>query len=385
MPFIAARIARPPCSGRRLNRAQLELTMNKVMLHALVCALLAAASLRAEETKKPADGEKKPADGPKMDLKTDKDIASFALGLNFGAGVKGQLVKDELDSSIDYPSLVSGFKETLEGKDTKTPPDELAKFQTQLQELAKKKKAGDKTAVLENKTAISSLFGHNIGQRLVIAREVLNVDLTVQGFTMGTKGETGGFDVAANEATIEKYMKTAQETIQQNAMAKAKELAPKNQKLGDDFLAENKKKEGVITTASGLQYKIIKAGTGEIPKATDAVNAIYEGRLIDGKVFDSTKQHGTPSDNFPVGGVIPGWTEALKLMPVGSKWELYIPGSLAYGDAGSPPDIQPGQLLIFTIELVSIDKAAAPAPQLLPTTPKEAPKDAPKEPLKETK
>ncbi len=356
--------------------------MNKVLLHALVCALLAPVSLRAEDVKKPADGEKKPADGPKMDLKTDKDIASFALGLNFGAGSKKQFVDGQIDGKLDYEALAGGFKDVLNGKELTVSPEDMKKYQTQMENLEKKMKAGDKTAALENKSEISALFGRNIAQRLVFARDVLNVDLTVQGFTMGNKGETGGFDFEANKPVIERYQKASQETLQQIKVAKAKELTPKNIKIGEEFLAENKKKEGVVTTASGLQYKILKAGTGEIPKATDVVNARYEGRLIGGKVFDSS---GTDTAPFPVGEVIPGWTEALKMMPVGSKWELYIPGNLAYGENGSPPDIQPGQLLIFTMELVSIEKPAAPAPQLLPTAPKETPKEALKETPKETK
>jgi len=129
----------------------------------------------------------------------------------------------------------------------------------------------------------------------------------------------------------------------------------------------------VITTASGLQYKILTAAKGDIPKASDTVNAKYEGRFLDGKVFDSTAKHGTTFDSFPVGGVIPGWTEALKLMPVGSKWELYIPANLAYGENGSPPDIPASKMLIFTLDLVGIQKAPEQPAGLptLPTAPKE--------------
>jgi len=124
---------------------------------------------------------------------------------------------------------------------------------------------------------------------------------------------------------------------------------------GAAFLAENAKKEGVITTASGLQYKVIKSGTGESPKLTDTVKVNYEGTLIDGTVFDSSKQHGGPA-TFPVNRVIPGWTEALQLMKVGDKWQLFIPARLAYGDQSPTAAIPPNSVLIFEVELLGIEK-----------------------------
>ena len=132
-------------------------------------------------------------------------------------------------------------------------------------------------------------------------------------------------------------------------------------------MAENKAKEGVVTLPSGLQYRIIKKGTGAIPKATDDVQVIYEGKTIDGKVFDSTAKHGTEFDTFNVGGLIKGWTEALQLMPVGSKWEIFIPYNLAYGERGAGRDIAPYSTLIFTLELKDIDgvhvvKSSQPTP-----------------------
>jgi FKBP-type peptidyl-prolyl cis-trans isomerase FklB len=127
----------------------------------------------------------------------------------------------------------------------------------------------------------------------------------------------------------------------------------KNKKEGEAFLAENKKKEGVKTLPSGLQYKVIKEGTGKSPKATDKVSTHYRGTLIDGTEFDSSYKRGQPA-TFPVNGVIPGWTEALQLMKVGSKWQLFIPSKLAYGERGAPPVIGPYSVLIFTVELLAI-------------------------------
>jgi len=144
-----------------------------------------------------------------------------------------------------------------------------------------------------------------------------------------------------------------QSQLRQKQMAMAKDMGDKNKKDGDAFLAENKGKEGVIVLPSGLQYKILKAGDGEKPKPTDTVVCNYRGTLLNGKEFDSSYKRGQPA-TFPVSGVIKGWTEALQLMPVGSKWQLFIPPDMAYGDRGAGNDIAPGATLIFEVELISI-------------------------------
>ena len=124
---------------------------------------------------------------------------------------------------------------------------------------------------------------------------------------------------------------------------------------GAAFLETNKAKEGVVTLPDGLQYKVIKAGTGPKPTISDTVTVHYEGKTVDGTEFDSSYKRGEPA-TFPVSGVIQGWTEALQLMPAGSTWELYIPASLAYGTRGAPPVIGPNEVLIFKVELISVDK-----------------------------
>ena len=128
-----------------------------------------------------------------------------------------------------------------------------------------------------------------------------------------------------------------------------------NKKKGEAFLSENKKRNEVITTASGLQYEIIKQGNGAKPSETDTVRCHYEGRLIEGRVFDSSYQRNQPAD-FPVNQVISGWVEALQLMPVGSKWRLFIPSELAYGVHGAGDVIGPNEALIFDVELLEIVK-----------------------------
>ena len=128
-----------------------------------------------------------------------------------------------------------------------------------------------------------------------------------------------------------------------------------NHKAGEAFLAANKTKPGVVTTASGLQYQVITEGTGPRPLPSDKVKCHYHGTLLDGTVFDSSVDRGQPVD-FPVTGVIQGWVEALQLMPVGSKWKLFLPANLAYGDNAAGPKITPGSTLIFDVELLEIVK-----------------------------
>ena len=141
--------------------------------------------------------------------------------------------------------------------------------------------------------------------------------------------------------------------LKEKAMAKRKEAGAASIKEGKEFLDANKKKEGVVTLPSGLQYKVIKAGTGAVPKATDTVKTHYRGTLISGTEFDSSYKRNEPAE-FPVGGVIKGWTEALQLMKTGSKWQLYIPSELAYGENGAGADIPPNAVLTFDIELLEI-------------------------------
>lgn len=155
------------------------------------------------------------------------------------------------------------------------------------------------------------------------------------------------------QATITEMQKEMQGKMQ----AKMKEEGDANKKIGEDFLAANKTKEGVVTLPSGLQYKILTTGSGPKPTASDTVECNYRGTLINGTEFDSSYKRGQPA-SFPVSGVIKGWTEALQLMPVGSKWQLFIPSDLAYGERGAGGDIGPDSTLIFEVELLSIKPKA---------------------------
>jgi FKBP-type peptidyl-prolyl cis-trans isomerase FklB len=160
-------------------------------------------------------------------------------------------------------------------------------------------------------------------------------------------------------------------TFEKDMEQKQKEAGEKNKGEGTKFLDENKKKEGVKTTASGLQYKVLKEGNGAQPKKTDTVTVNYRGTLINGTEFDSSYKRGQPA-TFPVNGVIPGWTEALQLMKVGSKYQLFIPSNLAYGERSVGPDIAANSTLIFEVELMDAKPAPTPAPGAPPKAPSPA-------------
>lgn len=166
-------------------------------------------------------------------------------------------------------------------------------------------------------------------------------------------------DVFKNDTSVMK-MEQAQMVIQGYVQEKSHQKAQANLEKGSKFLAENAKKEGVKTTASGLQYQVIKEGTGTKPGVTDKVSVHYHGTLLDGTVFDSSVQRGQPAA-FGVNQVIPGWTEALQLMPVGSKWKLWIPANLAYGERSPGGAIGPNETLVFEVELLNIEKPEGPA------------------------
>jgi len=189
-----------------------------------------------------------------------------------------------------------------------------------------------------------------------------NVDLNSDAFAAGFKDGMSGRNPLMSEQEVRETMTAFEKDMQQ----KQGEMAKKNAAEAEKFLAENKTKEGVKTTSSGLQYKALKEGNGAQPKSSDTVTVNYRGTLIDGTEFDSSYKRGQPA-TFPVGGVIKGWTEALQLMKVGSKYQLFIPASLAYGEQGRP-GIPPNATLIFEVELMDVKSpqaggaSAAPAP-----------------------
>ena len=192
-------------------------------------------------------------------------------------------------------------------------------------------------------------IGLNIGLNLF--EQEVKVD--VSSLTKGIQDGLANSKPALSEEEIRTVLTNLQKEVSDRQEAKRKTLADKNSKDAEAYLAQNKTKEGVVALPSGLQYKILKAGTGPKPLATDTVVTHYKGTFLDGRQFDSSYDRGEPA-TFTVNGVIPGWTEALQLMPVGSKWQLVIPPKLAYGEKGFQNVIPPNSTLLFDIELVAI-------------------------------
>lgn len=204
------------------------------------------------------------------------------------------------------------------------------------------------------KTKIDSLsyaIGGDIGRNLKMSElDNISIELMAAGMRDVFSGNESTMSQQQCQSVINEYIQSLQQKKQQESSKKLKE----NKDKGAAFLSENGKKSGIKTLPSGLQYSVIKEGKGPKPKETDMVKTHYHGTLINGTVFDSSVERKEPA-TFPVNGVIKGWVEALQLMPVGSKWKLFIPSDLAYGDAGSPPTIGPGETLVFEVELLSIE------------------------------
>ncbi len=268
------------------------------------------------------------AQAPKANLKTDIDSLSYSIGMAQTQGLKGYLT-GRLD--VDTAYMADFIKGLNEGAN-KTSKKDIAYM-----------------AGLQIGQQISNQMMKGINQELFAgdSTKTISKDNFLAGFIAGTL-EKGG--VMTMEAAQE-YTRTAMETIKAKAM---EEKYADNKAAGEKFLAENKAKEGVKTTESGLQYKVITEGKGEIPADTCKVKVNYKGTLIDGTEFDSSYKRNEPA-TFRANQVIKGWTEALTMMPVGSKWELYIPQELAYGSRESG-QIKPFSTLIFEVELVGIEK-----------------------------
>ncbi|MBN2660624.1 MAG: FKBP-type peptidyl-prolyl cis-trans isomerase [Tannerellaceae bacterium] len=207
-----------------------------------------------------------------------------------------------------------------------------------------KKSANLKSAIDSASYAIGVSTGAGYKENLKTLPDSANVDALIAGFTEALKGQKTSMTPEAAQAFLQTYF-----------MEASAKQATKAKEEGDKFLAENKTKEGVITTESGLQYKVVTEGKGVKPTAEDKVKVHYKGTLLDGKVFDSSIERGEPAE-FGVGQVIKGWTEGLQLMPVGSKYTFWIPSELAYGERGAGQDIKPNSVLVFEVELLEIVK-----------------------------
>ena len=267
------------------------------------------------------------AQAPKANLKSDIDSLSYSIGMAQTNGLKNYLV-GRLDVDTAYMSdFIKGLNE---GAKSTTKKDVAYYAGIQI---------GQQISNQMMKGINRELFGND-------STQTISLDNFLAGFIAGTL-EKGGV-MTMEEA--DKYTRTAMEAVKAKALEKTYAA---NKEAGVKFLEENKKKEGVVTTPSGLQYKIITKGTGAIPTDSSKVKVNYKGTLIDGTEFDSSYKRNEPTEFF-ANQVIKGWTEALTMMPVGSKWELYIPQELAYGASDRNPQIKPFSTLVFEVELLDI-------------------------------
>jgi FKBP-type peptidyl-prolyl cis-trans isomerase FklB len=215
------------------------------------------------------------------------------------------------------------------------------------------KSAAAAPALKTRKEKFSYALGMNIGTGLGANLKKQSVEVDSNLLSQGLKDTMSGGKTRLTQEEAQAVLTEVQTEIKKQQQEKMQQAAAANKTEGEAFLAANKAKDGVVTLPSGLQYKILTAGTGPTPTASDSVVCNYRGTLINGTEFDSSIKRGQPA-TFGVGQVIKGWTEALQLMPVGSKWQLFVPSSLAYGERGAGAEISPDATLIFEVELLSI-------------------------------
>lgn len=302
--------------------------MKKVVLFAL--AIVASASFCTVDAKKKKKEEVKAEElvVVPVELKSGSDSVSYTAGMTVTSGLADFLKQQHGIDSTTMSIFIKSFEEFVKAGET---PE------------AKAKAAGVDIA-----NQLRSRMLPGIIKEFTDSPDSIIADMFYRGFIDAMKQDTTHF----KQQNAETFFKQKQEV---DKKAKEEKLYGPNRDAGIKFLKENATKDGVITTASGLQYKVLVKGEGEVPQKTDKVLVNYEGRLVDGTVFDASAKHGDKPASFRADQVIKGWTEALTMMPVGSKWQLYIPQELAYGERNMG-NIKPYSTLIFDVELVGIDK-----------------------------
>ncbi|MBO5593793.1 MAG: FKBP-type peptidyl-prolyl cis-trans isomerase [Prevotella sp.] len=266
---------------------------------------------------------------PKASLKSDVDTVSYAIGMAQTQGLKEYLVGRLGVDTTYMDEFIKGLNEGANAGDDKKKAAYYAGIQI-----------GQQISNQMVKGINHELFGED-------STKTISLKNFMAGFISGTTGKGGLMTPDSAAQVAQQLMRTIK------AKNMEKEFGP-NKKAGEDFLKENGKKQDVKTLESGVQYKVIKEGTGALPKDTSMVKVHYEGKTLDGKVFDSSYKRGQPTD-FRANQVIKGWTDALVHMPAGSIWEVYIPQELAYGERQQGADIKPFSMLIFKIELLEVD------------------------------
>ena len=299
----------------------------RTIIIALAIVVASAFSIEGFAAMKKEKAQKK-QEKSVVTMTTQSDTLSYVAGMSLTQGLVEFLQHSMKIDTAYMADFISGLEKTIESADD-------PKFKAYM-------------AGMEIAKQLKEKMLPGMARELKDSPDSLVEKLAFRGFIDALQGDTTYYNIEDASLLFKDLMSEAKE-------AKTEKLYGENRRAGEQFLAENSKKEGVITTESGLQYKVIVEGKGEKPQATDRVKVNYEGRLVDGTVFDSSAKHGDKPLEFKANQVIKGWTEALTLMPVGSKWELYIPYDLAYGERDSGK-IKPFSALIFTVELVEIVK-----------------------------
>lgn len=319
--------------------------MKKVIILAL--ALVASASLYTADaaSKKKTKKQEAPVVVP-VQLNNSSDTLSYVAGMSVTNGLIPYLVQQQGVDTAYMAEFIKGFKEVVNAG---TDPKMKAYV-----------------AGLEIATQVRDRMLPGMKREFTDTPDSIVDALVFRGFSDALLNDTTLF----KQAAAEELFKTLQQT---NKDAKVEKLWGANRDAGKKFLAENAKKEGVVTLPSGLQYKVLVKGEGDVPQVSEKVFVNYEGRLVDGTVFDASAKHGDKPSEFRPNQVIKGWTEALTMMPVGSKWQLYIPYELAYGEKEAG-NIKPFSALIFDVELVGIDRPKPETPEVDKKTAKKAKK-----------
>jgi FKBP-type peptidyl-prolyl cis-trans isomerase len=297
-----------------------------------------------------------------VSINTKTDSISYIIGAYQGQSMLQNFERSKVDSLINIDTYLKAFNDAVDNKTLKIEPDSnqmmvqmfFQQLQTSLMMAAQDSTGTHKFSPDKGQCdSVSYILGAQLGKGLVenFSKDgldtILSIPIIINGYISAINKEDLKIETEANLQMVDAFFRKLQEE-------KMLEKYGDNKNTGEEFLAKNRAKEGVMETSSGLQYEIIEKGTGAKPIITDKVKVHYTGSFVDGKVFDSSVERGEPAV-FGVGQVIPGWTEALQLMPVGSKWKLYIPYELAYGAQGRN-SIPPYSMLIFEVELISIEK-----------------------------
>ena len=296
-----------------------------MMLLVLAVAGSAVATTQAKDKKKKKI-EKTETVAP-VTLANGSDSLSYAAGKYITDGLVGYLIQQGVDTAF-MADFIGGFREAVAAEDNPKQKARLMGYQIADQ--------------------VNSRMLEGMKREFTDTPDTLVTGLLFRGFV----------DALENDTTVMSQQKASdlfRAKQAWNKEQKDEKLYGENREAGRKFLEENRDKEGVITTPSGLQYKVMVQGEGDVPQRTDKVKVHYEGRLVDGTVFDASTKHGTEPSTFRADQVIRGWTEALTMMPVGSKWQLYIPYQLAYGERNTG-NIKPYSALIFDVELLGIEK-----------------------------